>query len=40
MSNYTSRHSTKLFREDTGITCATRSKFWRAGKRIGKKLNL
>ena len=39
MSNYTSRQvAPKLFREDTGITCATRSKFWRAGKRIGKKV--
>ena len=35
VSNYTSRQvAPKLFREDTGITCATRSKFlesWKKG---------
>ena len=40
MKNYTSRQiAPKLFREDTGITCATRSKFWRKGKRIGNKVH-
>ena len=30
MKEYTSRQiAPKLFREDTGITCATRAKFWR-----------
>ena len=39
MNNYTSRQiAPKLFREDTGITCATRAKLWRKGKRIGKKV--
>ena len=39
MNNYTSRQiAPKLFREDTGLTCATRSRFWRIGKRIGKKV--
>ena len=40
MKNYTSRQiAPKLYREDTGLTCATRSKFWRKGKRIGKKVH-
>ena len=39
MKNYTSRQiGQKLFREDTGIASATRAKFWRKGKRIGKKV--
>ena len=38
MKNYTSRQiAPKLFQEQTGIICATRSHFWREGKRIGKK---
>ena len=38
MKNYTSRQiAPKLYREDTGLACATRSKFWRIGKRIGIK---
>ena len=41
MNSYTSRQiAPKLFREDTGLTCATRAKFWRIGKRIGKKVHL
>lgn len=41
MNKYTSRQiAPKLFREDTGLACATRAKFWRAGKRIGKKVHL
>ncbi len=40
MKNYTSRQiAPKLFREDTGLACATRSKFWRKGKRIGKNVH-
>ena len=40
MKNYTSRQvAPKLYREDTGLTCATRAKFWRKGKRIGKKVH-
>lgn len=41
MKSYTSRQiAPSLFREDTGLACATRSKFWRKGKRIGKKVKL
>lgn len=39
MKEYTSRQiAPKLFREDTGITCATRARFWREGKRIGNNV--
>ena len=39
MHTYTSRQlGQKLLREDTGLASATRSKFWRVGKRIGKKV--
>ena len=39
MKNYTSRQlAPNFFREDTGLVCATKSKFWRKGKRIGKKV--
>ena len=39
MNSYTSRQiAPKLFREDTGLACATRSNFWRKGKRIGRKV--
>jgi CMP-N-acetylneuraminic acid synthetase len=38
MKNYTSRQiAPKLYREDTGLASATRSKFWRIGKIIGIK---
>ena len=41
MKRYHSRQNApKLFREETGVTCATRAKFWRKGKRIGKKVFL
>tara|TARA_X000000950_G_scaffold289310_1_gene411841 strand:+ start:24780 stop:25505 length:726 start_codon:yes stop_codon:yes gene_type:complete len=41
MNNYTSRQiGPKLFREDTGLASASKSKFWRNGKRIGKKVKL
>jgi CMP-N,N'-diacetyllegionaminic acid synthase len=41
MKNYTSRQiGSKLFREDTGLASATKAKFWRKGKRIGKKVYL
>ena len=40
MKTYTSRQiAPKLFREDTGLTCASRSDLWRKGKRIGKKVH-
>ena len=39
MNDYTSRQiAPKLYREETGLACATRAKFWRKGKRIGKKV--
>ncbi len=39
MREYTSRQiAPKLFREDTGLTCATRASFWRKGKRIGNNV--
>ena len=39
MNNYTSRQiAPKLYREETGLACATRAKLWRKGKRIGKKV--
>ncbi len=41
MKNYTSRQiAPKLFLEQTGLACATRSRFWRKGKRIGPRVNL
>lgn len=41
MKRYHSRQNApKLYREETGVTCVTRSKFWRNGKRIGKKVYL
>ncbi len=41
MKSYTSRQiAPKLYREDTSLACATRSKFWRSGKRIGKNVKL
>ena len=41
MNKYTSRQiGSKLYREDTGIACATKANFWRKGKRIGKKVYL
>ena len=41
MNSYTSRQiSPKLYREDTGLACASRAYLWRRGKRIGKKVKL
>lgn len=41
MKNYTSRQiAPDLFREDTGLASATRSKFWRKGKRIGENVKI
>ena len=40
MKSYTSRQvGQRLYREDTGLASATRAKFWRKGKRIGKKVS-
>ena len=39
MKNYTSRQlAPNFFREDTGLVCATKAKFWRKGKRVGEKV--
>ena len=39
MKNYTSRQvAPNFYREDTGLVCATRAKFWRKGKRVGKNI--
>ena len=39
MNKYTSRQiAPKLYREDTGLACATKSHLWRKGKRIGNKV--
>ena len=41
MANYTSRQiAPPLYREDTSLVLATRSKFWRKGKRIGKRVHI
>ena len=41
MENYTSRQiAPKLYREDTGLACASRAFLWRKGKRIGKKVKI
>ncbi len=39
MKNYTSRQiAPNMYREETGLACATRAKFWRKGKRIGNRV--
>ena len=39
MNAYTSRQTGQsLYREDTGLASATRARFWRKGKRIGKNV--
>jgi len=41
MKKYHSRQTApKLYREETGLACATRAHFWRRGLRIGKKNKL
>ena len=41
MKEYTSRQiAPNLYLEQTSLACATRSTFWRKGKRIGKKVKL
>lgn len=41
MKEYTSRQiAPNLYLEQTSLACATRSKFWRKGKRIGEKVKL
>jgi CMP-N-acetylneuraminic acid synthetase len=41
MSTYSSRQIRKsVIREDTGLACASRTKLWRDGKRIGDKVQI
>ena len=41
MQNYSSRQEKKpIYREDTGLVCASRASLWRKGKRIGNKVIL
>ena len=38
MNSYTSRQiAPALYREDTGLASATRAKFWRKGRELGKE---
>jgi len=39
MASYSSRQvRKKIYREDTGLTCASRASLWRAGRRIGDRV--
>lgn len=39
MASYSSRQvRKKIYREDTGLTCASRASLWRAGRRIGNRV--
>ena len=41
MKNYSSRQIRRyIIREDTGLACASRTKLWRQGKRIGNKVDI
>ena len=41
MKTYASRQIRKpIVREDTGLTCASRARLWRNGKRIGDKVEI
>ena len=41
MKIYSSRQiRKKIVREDTGVACASRSKFWRKGKRLGNNVDI
>lgn len=41
MANYSSRQVRQsVVREDTGLSCATRAKFWRVGRRLGDKISI
>ena len=41
MKVYSSRQiRSKIIREDTGLTCVSRSYLWRKGKRIGDKVEI
>ena len=41
MRDYSSRQARqKIFREDTGLACASRAQLWRDGRRIGDRVHL
>ena len=41
MAIYSSRQTKKpIYREDTGLACASRASLWRSGKRIGDKVDI
>ena len=41
MEFYSSRQEKKpIYREDTGLACASRASLWRAGKRIGNNVEI
>ena len=41
MASYGSRQSRqKIWREDTGLACASRAELWRAGRRIGDRVGI
>lgn len=41
MATYSSRQIRRsVVREDTGLCCATRAKFWRVGRRLGDKVSI
>ena len=41
MKDYSSRQTKKpIFREDTGIVCASRAYLWRQGRRIGDNIKI
>ena len=41
MKKYSSRQQkTPIYREDTGLTCVSKAKIWRSGKRIGNKVKI
>lgn len=41
MANYSSRQIRRpIYREDTGLACASRASLWRAGRRLGDKVSI
>ena len=41
MEVYSSRQEKKpIYREDTGLACASRASLWRVGKRIGNNIEI
>ena len=40
MEFYSSRQEKNIYREDTGLACASRASLWRDGKRIGNNVEI